>query len=173
MDLRETAHFFNVYMLVERSTAYLCKFGQMSFIKDMKFIQVDHAKSVLENKFLGITEHNASFHTRIALATENPFLIDLSIRTHNFARRLAYFVYATESKDKSLFADQQSKIVGEHEKIIELIELQKRSELVDVITNHAQRLCRRVANFVSGSSDEKISDIMKNSDFPNPNLPLN
>ena len=57
--------------------------------------------------------------------------------------------------------------MDEHDKIIELIELQKRNEFVEVITEHAQRLRRRVANFVSGSNHGKISNIMKLTDFPN------
>lgn len=159
LDLRETAHFFNAYMLVERSAACLCRFSNSGFADDLRKIQAAHAAAVIQNKFLDITRHNAAFHTRIAEATENRFLFDFSVRTHNFARRLAFFVYAYESDDEGYFVGQQDKIVNEHDLIIECVERGDRDELLEIISRHAERLRNRIANFVKGDNFANLDTI--------------
>lgn len=163
LDLHETAHFFNMYLLIDRSAASLCRFTHKNFVADMRAIQQQHAAAVASNRFLDITRHNAEFHTRIAAATENRFLLDFSVRIHNFARRLAYYVYAYESDNEHYFKDQQGKIINEHDMIIAAIEKGERDEVVDLITRHAVRLRRRIANFVEGNT---FSDLYNITDLP-------
>jgi DNA-binding GntR family transcriptional regulator len=166
IDLRETAHFFNVYILVERAAAGLCRFSNRQFVEDMRAIQKEHAAAVIDNRFLDITRFNAAFHTRIASATENRFFYDFSVRTHNFARRLAFFVYAYESDDRSYFEGQQDNIVSEHDSIIDSIEARDRDALVDLVTSHAERLRRRIANFVQGKPVSELASISNSARAP-------
>ena len=96
---------------------------------------------------------------RISKATENGFLVEHAHRIHNFARRLAFFVYANESENQDVFRDQQENVVNEHDEMIACIERADRSGLVAITANHSERLRSRIASYVTGSppgSFEKI-----------------
>ena len=160
LDLRETAQFFDAYMIVERSSAVLCKFSNAGFVGDLTAIQEKLGRSVQANAFLDLTKHNADFHLRIARATENSFLFEHAIRIHNLARRLAFFVYANESENEAIFRDQQDNVVKEHGEMIACIERSDRAKLIEITTNHSERLRVRVANYVAGSPRETFENIV-------------
>jgi len=160
LDLRETAQFFDAYMIVERSSATLCRFANANLVDDLTTIQKKHRTSVSADAFLDITKHNADFHLRIARATENEFLYEYAIRIHNLARRLAFFVYAHESEDTAYFKDQQDSVVNEHDGMIDCIARADRPGLVAVTVDHAERLRTRIASHVAGSPREVFDNIV-------------
>jgi DNA-binding GntR family transcriptional regulator len=161
LDLRETAQFFDAYMIVERGSAMLCKFSNPSFVEDLHAIQRKHSHAVATDAFLDITRHNADFHLRIAQATENSFLFEHAIRIHNLARRLAFFVYANESENEDLFKSQQDSVVNEHDEMIACIERADRRGLVAITTGHSERLRARIADYVTGSRRETFENIVE------------
>lgn len=162
LDLRETAQFFDAYMIVERGSAMLCKFSNPAFAADLTAIQNEHREAVATDAFLNITRHNADFHLRIARATENGFLFEHALRIHNFARRLAFFVYANESENQDVFKDQQENVVNEHDEMIACIERADRAGLVAITADHSERLRARIASYVTGSPPGSFETIIEN-----------
>ncbi len=156
LDLSDTAQFFDAYVVAERSCAYFCRFANENLVPDLQDIQAEHERAIRRNRFLEISQHNAAFHGRIAEATENPYLIDFCGRLHNLARRLAYFVYASEADDRSLLDAQQQHIVDEHHRIIGAIEQADRNLLLTEMTAHAERFQHRISRFVSPRGREAL-----------------
>lgn len=150
IDLGDLTHFFEAYLVSERSTAYYCRMNSPNLIADLETIQVSHTWAVENQKFLEISRHNAAFHIRIAEATENEYLIDFAGRLHNMARRLAYFVYQRESAEQQAFQKRQRIIVDEHVSIIDSIRNNKREQLLATITDHAELFRRRIGAFIEG-----------------------
>jgi DNA-binding GntR family transcriptional regulator len=154
LDLGETAHFFNAYMIAERSAAFFCRFDHAGFVAELEEIQADHEAAVTEDRFLDVTQHNAAFHVRIAQATENPYLIDFSGRLHNQSRRLVYFVYHQEANDRGYLDGQQSRIVKEHYGILAAIRTEDRARLLNLIMAHAERFQMRIKRLIGGRRRE-------------------
>lgn len=160
LDLRETAQFYDAYIIVERSSAVLCRFANSGFARDLRDIQKRLSRSIEKNAFLDITKHNADFHLRFAEATENSFVYEHAVRIHNLARRLAFFVYANESDDESYFRTQQDAVVSEHEQMIACVEEADREGLVTMTATHAGRVRVRIANFIAGHPPETFANIV-------------
>jgi DNA-binding GntR family transcriptional regulator len=150
LDVRQTARFFDAFFIVERAAGALCNFSHPNFVADLKAIQAKHDAAVANDSFLAISQHNAEFHVRITRATENDYLVDFAKRVHNYARRLVYFVYATESDDYDYFSEQQGKIIEEHLIIISAIQQQDRLGLIEILSRHAQRFQTRMLRFIGG-----------------------
>ena len=149
LDLADTARFFDAYIVSERSSAYFCRFRNANLVDDLGRIQSEHERAIKRGRFLDVAQHNASFHVRIAEATENSYLADFSIRLHNLGRRLAYFVYHNEAVDHDLLETQQRHIVSEHHRIIASIRSADREGLLREMTGHADRFQNRISRFVS------------------------
>jgi DNA-binding GntR family transcriptional regulator len=150
LDIHKTARFFDAFFIVERAGGTLCNFAHPNFAHDLDRIQEKHDAAVKDNSFLEISRQNAAFHIRIAEATENDYLIDFAKRVHNYARRLIYFVYVTESDDFDYFSGQQGKILEEHTDIIDAIRRHDRAALTDTLTQHAERFHARMLRFIGG-----------------------
>lgn len=161
LDLDEIARLFEAYLISELSTATLCRFAHPNFAADLRAIQERHRRAVESQAFLEITATNAAFHTRIADATDNSFLIEFSRRIHNYARRLAYFSYSWESDDQAYFSVQQTRIVDDHNEIIEKIEERDRKGLIDVVTRHSELFRTRIARFIQGQSTTDILRVFR------------
>lgn len=150
LDLGDTARFFDAYLIAERSIGLLCRFRHANFLEDMEAIQRKHEAAIDQDGFLEVSYHNAALHVRIAVATENPHLIDFSSRLHNVARRLVYFVYHHEADDRPSLTQQQQHIVNEHRRIIDAVRRAERAELMDLLTKHADRFRIRISRFMAG-----------------------
>src|SRR5690606_13417526 len=96
LDVYQTARFFEAFFIVELAAANLCRFTHPGFADELEAIQRQHKAAVEADEFLQISRHNAEFHIRIVMATENDHLLDFARRVHNYARRLVYVVYAKE-----------------------------------------------------------------------------
>jgi DNA-binding GntR family transcriptional regulator len=150
LDLPDTARFFDAYCIAERAIGVLCRFGHPGFVQDLVAIQCEHGKAVSANQFLEITRYNAQFHTRIAEATENKFIIELSRRVHNYSRRLVYLVYQGEADDFQYFEGQQEKVIEEHEAMIDAVRARDRGGLINVLTSHSERFQARITRYFRG-----------------------
>jgi DNA-binding GntR family transcriptional regulator len=150
LDLQDTARFFDAYCIAEAAIGGLCRFGHPGFVEDLVCTQKEHGKAVSANQFLEITRCNAQFHTRIAEATENKFIIELSRRVHNYSRRLVYLVYQVEADDSKYFEGQQAKVVEEHEAMIDAVRTRDRGRLMEVLTSHSERFRTRITRYVGG-----------------------
>ncbi len=149
LDLADTARFFDAYIVSERSSAHFCRFQNTNLVDDLERIQSEHERAIKRSRFLDVSHHNASFHVRIAEASENPYLVDFSSRLHNLGRRLAYFVYHNEAVDHDLLETQQRHIIDEHHRIIAAIRAADRERLLREMTGHAGRFQKRIGRFVS------------------------
>lgn len=156
LDLDEIARLFDAYLISELSIASLCRFTHPNLAADLRTIQEHHRRAVENQAFLEITATNAAFHTRIADATDNSFLIEFSRRIHNYARRLAYFSYSWESEDQAYFSAQQTRIVEDHNEIIDRVEQRDRDGLIEVVTLHSELFRTRIARFIQGQSTSEI-----------------
>lgn len=161
LDLADTAHFFDAYIVSERSAAHFCRFKNPHLVEDLERIQAEHEKAIKRDRFLDVSHCNAQFHVRIAEASQNPHLIDFSSRLHNLGRRLAYFVYDNEAVDHDLLETQQRHIVEEHHRIIAAIRAADRQSLLNEMTGHANRFRKRIGRFVTsqGQIEFKVSEI--------------
>lgn len=150
LDLGDLTHFFEAYLVSERSSAHYCHFSHPHLVEDLLSIQAQHNWAVENGMFLEISRHNAAFHVRIAEGTENEYLISFASRLHNIARRLAFFVYQRESGEQQSFQRRQRRIVDEHVAIIDAIRCKDREQFVAAITDHAELFRRRIADFIEG-----------------------
>ena len=151
LSLAHFKQFFDAYHAAERLIAFYCNFADPGLVEDMEKIQRRHSAAVAEDRFLEVTATNAAFHLRIAAATANDYIHDFSARLHNQGRRLAYLVYQTEAQETPVLRRQQSRIIAEHEAVIDAIRDQDRERLIEVITDHAKRFQQRIARFVEHS----------------------
>lgn len=151
LDLGDLTQFFEAYLVIERSSAYYCRMTHPHLVRDLEAIQVHHTRAVNNQDFAEISRHNAAFHLRIAESTENEYLISFAHRLHNIARRLAYYVYQRESNEQQAFQHRQRIIVNEHVAIIDSIRNADREQLLETITDHAERFRRRIGHFIEGT----------------------
>ena len=149
-DLADTSRFFDAYIVSERSSAYFCRFRNAHLVGDLERIQSEHERAIKRGNFLDVSQHNASFHVRIAEASENSYFANFSIRLHNLGRRLAYFVYYNEAIERDVLETQQRHIVNEHHRIIASIRSADREGLLREMTKHAGRFQKRISRFVGG-----------------------
>jgi DNA-binding GntR family transcriptional regulator len=163
LDLQDTARFFDAYCIAERAIGVLCRFGHPGFVDDLICIQKEHGKAVSANEFLEITRYNAQFHTRIAEATENKFIIELSRRVHNYSRRLVYLVYQVEADDFKYFEGQQAKVVEEHETMIDAVRTRDRSRLIEILTSHSERFRSRITRYIGGLGNAATDNVVGRS----------
>jgi len=150
LDLGDTARFFDAYLIAERSVGMLCRFRHPNLVQDLKAVQDELEACAARDDLLGISKQNAALHVRMAEATDNPYVLDFASRMHNVGRRLSFFVYYTESDDRSQLAEQQASINEEHHRIIEAVAAADRSAFLEVLTSHAERFRMRIRRFVTG-----------------------
>ena len=87
---------------------------------------------------------------RLVTATDNEHFFEFARRVHNYARRLIYFVYMTESGEEQFFADQQNKVTNEHDQIIEAVRMHDREQLINIMMTHAERFRTRLLRYING-----------------------
>lgn len=153
LDVHRTARFFDSFFIVEMASAQLCLFEHPNLVQDLLDIQAKHYEAVTQNQFLKVSRYNAEFHIRLIEATDNEHLLSFARRVHNYARRLVYFIYVTESGDEHFFLGQQSKITTEHDLIIDAIRQHDRQALVEIMAAHANRFRTRLLRFINGRWD--------------------
>ena len=151
VDVSQINRFFDAYHAAERLVGHFCVLSSPGLADDLDDIHQAHRTAVQEDRFLDVALLNASFHLRIAEATDNEYIIDFSGRLHNHARRLTFLVYRRESDDVGYFRGQQDSIVAEHEEIVDAIRRADREALTTALTAHAQRFHDRIARFVGRS----------------------
>jgi DNA-binding GntR family transcriptional regulator len=152
LELGDVSHFFDAYVVMERASAYFCRFSDAKLVSDLLDIQKMHEIATRQNDFLAISYQNSRFHLRIVASSENPYLIDASGKLHNMARRLGSFVYQKESADLAIYSAQQAQILEEHRAIVDALRAQDRTALLAIITSHAERFRTRIARFIASNS---------------------
>ncbi len=123
MNISDTLQLLDAYVISERVISTYADLSQESLLNDLKIFQNEYEKVCLKPNLLLITEINGKFHNRIAVSTNNQFLISHSAHLHNLSRRLSYFVYKFESHSQENLVKHLKKINKDHQAIINQVEL--------------------------------------------------
>jgi DNA-binding GntR family transcriptional regulator len=143
LDIYSIRDFFNAYFAVERMVGYFCNTGQTNLSIDLRAINAQYADNVKERSYLRLTQINASFHGRIASATENSYIRDFHDRLQNQARRVSYCIFELDRRSEN-YAPHQKNVISDHEKIVDAIERGDNDTLVELLTEHALLFQKRV-----------------------------
>ena len=137
MNLEDLLTLLDAYVLSERMVASVCILDHPDLVQDLKVIQGQYEAAFVELDLLKITEVNASFHGRMAAATENSFIAQYSLYLHNLARRASFYIYRREVRTSGHFTVPAERLHNHHKLIMEFIDSGDRSGLIDIVTRHA------------------------------------
>ena len=149
LDLVGVAQFFDAYHVAERLIAHFCDFADGGLLEDLEEVHRRHSAAVRNNEFLEICRLNAAFHTRIAQASGNEYVLNFSARLHNHAQRLSFLVYRMEQRQERGLKEQQEYIVAEHDQIVEAVRRRDRDLLGRVMAAHAKRFQDRISRIIA------------------------
>lgn len=156
MSIWHTLQLLEAYVLSERVVASLIKFDDRNLTADLESIQLEYEEVSKNADILGITEKNNKFHNRLAQSTGNRFIAAQHADLHNLSRRLSFFVYSSEQVSNKEFKSQISRITRQHYEIISFIKDKNRSELVELLTEHAVLFRRRLSAVIGGGSGNDL-----------------
>ncbi len=156
MDLQSAIELFDAYTLSERTVGSMLRFDYPNLLEALDQVEQDFESLNRESELLRVTKLNAEFHRLLAEATGNVHIREFSVRLHNLARRLSWFIYQKE------FAAAEDKHVvfsaprTDHREIIAAIENHDRAGLVELLTRHAELFRRRLSRLIDGARDLRI-----------------
>ncbi len=156
LNLSEVNELFDAYFLEQKVIGRYCNFSEPDLARDLRRINVEHARAQRLMDVDGIQRTNTAFHLRIAVSSGNPFLLPLSRRMQNHSQRLTYFIYAMEQRMKVDFDTEHERIQGDHELIVEAIEAGDRTTIENALTSHARQFHERVVRILSYCPGEFI-----------------
>ena len=156
LNIESTVELFDAYVMSERMVASVLKFGNPDLLGDLERLHEDYVKNLDETGLLRVTELNARFHNRLAVATQNTYIEAYSSKLHNVARRLSYFIYKREVKQYGLASNLFEKPRQDHERIVEAIRFADREDLVKILTEHAIFFRTRLARIISENNSSEI-----------------
>ena len=148
LDLDHVRELLDAYISCERTVGFLCRFEDATLVPDLRAIQENYAKVQKARAYLEVTSQNASFHRRIAEATKNKFVTDYAHRLYGISRRISYYVYQAENREKDDFLKAGDSINAHHKQLIEIIDKGQRDKLVTMLTEHALLFGDRVQRIV-------------------------
>ena len=156
LNIDSTVELFDAYVMSERMVAWAVMFGDPNLMPDLEGLHRDYVQNLDETGLLRVTELNARFHNRIAVATQNTFIEAYSKKLHNLARRLSYFIYKREAAAGGFSTTLFDKPRRDHESIIEAIRAADRDGLVRLLTDHAILFRSRLARIINEDNSTDI-----------------
>jgi len=157
LDLDHISNLFDAYVVGERMVGFFCNFSDPTLRSDLEAIQAKYVRHQTARKYLKITQQNARFHSRLAKASGNEYIIEFCARLYNLARRVSFFIYLREGDRDSKFIMHGKLINEHHNQIIQMVKKGDRPGLIDALTNHAALFRSRVI---------RVLDQSKSSEFP-------
>ena len=151
LNLNNVFQLFDAYVLSERMVASVLNMNEPDLVSDLQVIQDDYDRVSTAAHLLRVTEVNAQFHNRLALATQNSFIGHYSSSLHNLARRLSYFIYQKEDTLSQGTANLFGRPRDDHKLIIADIKGNDRENLVTHMTEHATFFRRRLSRLIEQS----------------------
>lgn len=150
LDINNIREFFHAYFAAERLVGFFCNTRHKNLTPDLMEIDREY-KAQLDNKnYLQLTKINSSFHTRIALATENKYFIEFSERLHNQARRISYYIFMWDN-DSERYKTHQDRVTRDHGNIIRTIHRNDNPNLIELLTRHAHLFQERIHTLMDSS----------------------
>jgi len=143
-SLVNTLELVDAYILCERMVSYNLRMSDDGLVDDLLEIDQAYLKSSLNAELLEITQQNALFHARLALATRNKYIIEYSTKLHNLGRRLSFYIYKEEDALPDKLQGLFDRTRGDHSSIIRCIRDQDREGLVANMTDHAKLFQERL-----------------------------
>jgi len=143
-SLVNTLELVDAYILCERMVSYNLRMFDDGLVDDLLEIDQAYLKSSLNAELLEITQQNALFHARLALATRNKYIIEYSTKLHNLGRRLSFYIYEEEDALPDKLQGLFDRTRGDHSSIIRCIRDQDRDGLVANMTDHAKLFQERL-----------------------------
>lgn len=154
LDIQHIRQFFDAYIASERVVGYYSRIGDAELASGLEFIEREYQEAYAKHRFLEMTQLNARFHGRIAVATQNEYIAEHALRLYNHARRLSYFIYLTEKAIIRDLHEMQGHIKADHDNIIETIRRGDNAKLVDILTKHTGLFHNHVMRVVSETRGE-------------------
>ena len=149
LNLNNILELFDAYTMSERMVASVLRFDDTDLVEDLSRIQANYVVVAEASNLLEVTELNVKFHSRLAEATRNKFIGDYSIRLHNLARRLSYFIYQKESTQDGGAENLFTVPKNDHNLIIAAIDENNRERLVSLMTSHANFFRDRLSRLIN------------------------
>ena len=140
LDLTNVSELLEAYFAAERLIGWFCDFGDPALPGDLEDIQRELEQAVQTRNLLGMVRLNSDFHDRIALSGNNSYVLQFSRRMHNEAKRLAFFVYHLEAKERGRLSAQMDRILSDHRAIMQAIREADRDKLLLMLDEHAAKL---------------------------------
>ncbi len=150
MDLESVLALLDAYVLSERTVASVCRPDHPGLVEELERLQVRFEAALRDDDLLRVTEINAEFHGRLALATGNRYVAQHSAHLHGLARRASFYVHRCESVVGGRSRLPADRINRHHRRIVDCIRERNREELVDVVTRHALTFRQRIEALVKG-----------------------
>ncbi|MGE0797165.1 MAG: GntR family transcriptional regulator [Lautropia sp.] len=150
LDIHNIRDLFNAYFASERMVGFFCNTRQGGLVADLEALNSRYVKYVETREFLKLTEINALFHSRIARATENIYILEFAERLQNQARRISYYIFKLDVESER-YQTHQHRVTGEHDAIIQAIKKHDNGRLVDLLTKHALLFQERVHTVMDAS----------------------
>lgn len=154
LDIQHIRQFFDAYIASERVVGYYCRIGDSDLAAALSTVERDYQAAYAKHRFLEMTQQNARFHGRIAVATQNEYIAEHALRLYNHARRLSYFIYLTETNFIQDLHEMQDHIRADHDDIIGTVRKGDNTKLVDILTRHAGLFHTHVMRVISNTRGE-------------------
>jgi DNA-binding GntR family transcriptional regulator len=148
MDIEQIRQFFDAYIASERVIGFYCRIDA-ALADDLQAIEERYQKAYGKHQFLEMTQLNARFHGRLAVATHNEYIAEHALRLYNHARRLSWFVSNLEKDYIRDLQNTQDLIKADHEDIIATLRQGDNTALVDLLTRHSSMFHDRVMRVVA------------------------
>jgi len=145
LDLTNVGELLEAYFAAERLIGWFCDFGDPALSGDLENIQRKLEHAVQARDLLSMVRFNSDFHDRIALSGNNAYVLQFSRRMHNEAKRLAFFVYHLEAKERGRLSAQMDRILSDHRAIMLAIREADRDKLLLMLDKHAVKLQNRLS----------------------------
>jgi len=154
LDIQHIRQFFDAYVASERVVGYYSRIGDAELASSLEAIERKYQEAYAKHRFLEMTQLNARFHGRIAVATRNEYIAEHAIRLYNHARRLSYFIYLMEKASIRDIHEMQEHIKADHDDIIETIGRGDNAKLIKILTKHTGLFHNHVMRVISETHGE-------------------
>ncbi len=150
ITLQKTKAMFESMALIEQGLVNIIMNKDCSnFIKKMKSANKMVARAARKNNVFQLVEANHDFHMNFARCSQNEFLIRAVGDVRSEAKRLSYLSYDNTIDPAHPLEIHYDTVVGEHEKMITLLEEKDKDGLKELIKYHIQIFRERIILFMT------------------------
>jgi len=145
LEVSEINQLFEAYHVVERLIGHFCDFSHPGLVEDVRRAQENQREAIRNRDYINISYWHYRHRLRIAETGANTYVYDFCKRIHHQVRRLACFIYRTESADPSFPERQVARQAELHDELLEAIRAADRDRLLAALAHHADIFEARAA----------------------------